>query len=260
MGSHSTFEHLLEVIGVVAVEEPAAHKETGMVINDHDAVDSPALAVFRDIREVTGIGLPHLPEGIFLKGFPVPHVRVAGRFQVMLLHKALDGADADRGRDEGFFHEMPVDLGRVQPRERLPEPVDLFNGSVRQHPGGTLVGTFLRHKGVDAAVLIEGHPFADGLWAVLEHGAVRQSEGICSNALVIGVSGRIRIKAVDDRSNECEPELCHGSCVRKVFGVVFHKMSSLGGFPPLCAGDARKAIPMSCGRQETVHGPKTCWQ
>ncbi len=41
--------------------------------------------------------------------------------------------------------------------------------------------------------------------------------------LVVGVPGRIRIKAMDDRGDKREPELCHGGCVRKVFGVVLHK-------------------------------------
>ncbi|EOS22115.1 hypothetical protein C806_03891, partial [Lachnospiraceae bacterium 3-1] len=68
--------------------------------------------------------------------------------------EALDGADADRGRDEGFFHEVPVDLGRVQPWECFLEAVDLFDGRVREHPGGALVGTFLWHERVDAAVLV----------------------------------------------------------------------------------------------------------
>ena len=56
VGGHGVLEHLLEVIGIVAVEEPAAHQETGVVINDHDAVDPPALAVLRDIRKIARIG------------------------------------------------------------------------------------------------------------------------------------------------------------------------------------------------------------
>ena len=223
MGCHGVLEHFLEVIGIIVIEEAAAHQETGMVINDHDAVDSPALAVLRDKRQVTGIGLPHLPKGVFFKCLPVPHAGVACRFQVMFLHEALDGADADCGRDEGFFHEVPVDLCRVQPWEGLLEAVDLLDGRVREHPGGALIGTLLRHEGVDAAVLVEGHPFAEGLGAVLEHGAVKQGEGLFRDSLVIGVPGRIRIKAMDDRRYESEAELCHGGCVRKVFGIAVHK-------------------------------------
>lgn len=108
----------------------------------------------------------------------------------------LDGADADRGGDESRLHKMPVDLGGVEPRECLLEAVDLFDGRVGQHPCGALVGAFLRHEGVDAAVLVEGHPFAECPGAVPEDGAVRQGEGVFGNPLVIGVPGRIRIKAM----------------------------------------------------------------
>ena len=57
MGSHSLLEHLLEVIGIVIIEEAAAHQEPGVVVDDHDAVDPPALAVLGDIRKVARIAL-----------------------------------------------------------------------------------------------------------------------------------------------------------------------------------------------------------
>ena len=230
MGCHGIPQHLLEVIGIIVIEEAAAHQKTGMVINNHNAVDSPALAGLRDIRQVTGIGLPHLPKGVFFKCLPVPHAGVACRFQVMFLDEALDGADADCGRDEGFFNEVPVDLCRVQPWEGLLEAVDLLDGRIREHPGGALIGAFLGHEGVDAAVLVEGHPFAEGLGAVLEHGAVRQGEGFFRDSLVIGVPGRIRIKAMDDRRYESEAELRHGGCVRKFFWIVVHRKVLLKWF------------------------------
>ena len=83
--------------------------------------------------------------------------------------------------------------------------------------------SFLWHERIDAAVLVEGHPFAEGLRTVLEYGAVRQGEGSFRDPLVIGVPGRIRIKAMDDRGDEGEPELRHGGSVRKVLGAVVHK-------------------------------------
>lgn len=58
-----------------------------------------------------------------------------------------------------------------------------------------------------------GYPLAEGLGAVLEYGAIRQGERFICYPLVIGVPGRIRIKAMDDWSDEREPELSHGSCV-----------------------------------------------
>ena len=209
MSCHGVLEYLLKVIGVVAVEEPAAHQEPGVVIDDQDAVDPSALAVLRDIRQIARVRLPHFAEGVFLKRLPIPHVRVPGRFEVMVLHEALDGADADCGGDECRLYKVLMDLGSVQPGECLFEAVDLLNGGVRQHPGGTLVGALLWHKGVDTAVLVKGHPFAEGFGAVLEHGAVRQGEGLFCDPLVIGVSGRIRIKAMDDRGDERQLKLYH---------------------------------------------------
>ena len=77
MGSYCIFEHFLEVIGVIAVEEPAACQKTGVVINDHDAVNSSALAVLCNIGEIARIGLPHFSESVFFKCLPVPHAGVA---------------------------------------------------------------------------------------------------------------------------------------------------------------------------------------
>ncbi len=212
MGGHGILEHFLEIVGIVVIEE-AAHQEAGMVINNHDAVDPPALSALCDMRQVTGVRLPHFSEGVLLKRFPVPHVRVPGRFEVMVPDEALDGADADHGGDECRLHKVLMDLGGVEPGEGLLEAVDLLNGRIREHPGGALVRTLLRHECVDAAILVEGHPFAECLGAVLEYGAVRQGEGPFRDPLVIGVPGRIRIKAMDDRGDEGEPELRHGGCV-----------------------------------------------
>ena len=223
MSGHGILEHLLEVVGRIIIEESAAHQETGMVINDQDAVDPPALAVFRDIRKITGIRLPHFPKGIFLEGLPVPQVWVGCRFQVMLLHKTLDCADADGSRDEGFFHKMFVDLGGIQSWESHLEPADFFDGGIWQHPGGTLIGALPGHKCVDAAVLVKGYPLADGFGAIAEHRTIRQGERVLGDTLVVGVPGRIWVKVMDDRCDEREPKLCHGGCIRKVLLIVVHK-------------------------------------
>ena len=196
MGSYCGFQDFLEVVSVIVIKKPAAHQEPRVVVNDHDAVDPPALPVFGDIGKVTGICLPHLPESIFLEGFPVLHGRVARRFQVMFFYETLDGADADRGRDKGLFHKMPVDLGGIEAWECLLQPVDLFDGGIRQHTCGALVGTFLRHERVNAAILVERDPFAERFGAIAEYRAVRQGQGIFSDPPVIGIPGRIRIKAM----------------------------------------------------------------
>ena len=127
-------EHLLEVVGIVIVEKPSAYQETGMVVNDHNAVDTPAFSVFGDIRQVAGIRLPHFPEGIFLKSLTVLHAGVPGRFQVMVPDKTLDRADIDCGGDERILHKLFVDLGGIEPGESFLETENLLDGSIREHP------------------------------------------------------------------------------------------------------------------------------
>ncbi len=231
-----------------------------MVIDDQDAVDPPALAVFCDIWKVTGISLPHFPKGVLFKSLPVPHVRVTCRFQVMFLYKTLDSTHADRGRDERLFHEVAVDLCGVKPWESFLKPVDLLDGCIRQDPGAALVGAFPGHKCIDAAVLVERHPLADSLGAVAEGGTIRQGERVLGDALVIGISGRIRIKAMDDRCDEGKPELCHGGSVRKVLLFVVHKNILLKWFSAIIKEFPQGDHAWACGRGKAVQGPNTCWQ
>ena len=134
IGGHGVPEYFLEVVSIVVVEKSAAHQETGVVINNHDTVDPPALSVFGDMRQVTGVSLPHLSKGILLECLPVPHVRVTCRFQVMFFDKALDGADADGGGNESIFHKVVVDLGGVKLWEPLFEMVDFTDGGIGKSP------------------------------------------------------------------------------------------------------------------------------
>ncbi len=46
VGSGGILQHFLEVIGVIIIKKSPANQQTGMVINDHDAVYPPAAAVF----------------------------------------------------------------------------------------------------------------------------------------------------------------------------------------------------------------------
>ena len=132
---------------MAAAIQASAYKEPGMVINDHDAVDPPALSVLCDVREITGIRLPHLSERILLKSLPVTHVRVSCGFEVMFLHKSLDGTDTDRCRDKGLFYEVPVDLRGIQAGKGFLDPEDLLDSRIRQYTGGAFVRTLLRHEG-----------------------------------------------------------------------------------------------------------------
>ena len=185
VGSGGILQHFLEVIGVIIIKKSPANQQTGMVINDHDAVYPPAAAVFCYVRQVTGICLPHPAKGIFLKSFPVSYVRVARRYEVMLFDKPLDRTDAYCCREEILRHKMPVDLGGIECRECFLKAEYLLYGGVRKRLGGTLVRLFLRHEGFDTAILVKGPPFADRFGNVLEDRAVRQGERFFGDALVI---------------------------------------------------------------------------
>ena len=78
IGGNGGLEDLLEVTGIVIIEQSAADQESGMVINDHDAVDTSGLTVFRDVWEVTGIRLPDLAEFVLFIGLTVPEIRIPG--------------------------------------------------------------------------------------------------------------------------------------------------------------------------------------
>ena len=71
-----------------------------MVIDDHDAVDPSCPAVFRDIRKVTGVGLPDFTESILFKSFAITEVRISCRFEVVVSDETLDGIDTDSSRNK----------------------------------------------------------------------------------------------------------------------------------------------------------------
>ena len=75
------------------------------------------LTVFRDIWEVTGIGLPHPTEGIFLKSFPVPHVWISCRLQVIAFNETLDGTNTDRAGNKAVPDELFMNLCSIKTRE-----------------------------------------------------------------------------------------------------------------------------------------------
>ena len=219
---HSLLEHFLEVISIVVIEQAAANQETGMVVNDHNAVDSPAFSMFCDMRQVTSIRLPHFSKGILFKSLAVPHAWIAGGSQVVVADKALDSANADGSRNEGILHKLFVDLCCIESGESLFQTVDLFYSGIRQDPGSTFIRAFLWHQGIDSACLVERDPFADGLGAVLVNGSIWQGQWFLRDAAVISVLGSILKKAVDHRCDQGEPELRNFCGIRELLFLIFH--------------------------------------
>ena len=161
----------------------------------------------------------------------------------MVPDKTLDRADIDSGGDERILHKLFVDLGSIEPRESLLKTVDLFDGRVRQHPGGAFIRTFLWHQRVDPACLVEGHPFADGLWVVLEGRAVRKSQGFFRDPPVISIPGRVRIKPVDHRGNDREPELRDFCGVSELLFLIFHETGTSFSFSIIVDGNQKSLHP-----------------
>lgn len=77
IGGNGGLEDLLEVAGIVIIEQSVADQEPRVVINDHDAVDTSGLAVFGDVWKVTGIRLPDLAEFVLFIGLTVPEIRIS---------------------------------------------------------------------------------------------------------------------------------------------------------------------------------------
>ncbi|KAI4450499.1 hypothetical protein C823_005036 [Eubacterium plexicaudatum ASF492] len=116
-----------------------------MVIDDQDAVDPPALAVFCDIWKVTGISLPHFPKGVLFKSLPVPHVRVTCRFQVIKVQEILcqdtedeEQAVAGIGDDEIREDGMGMAAGTDEAKDA--EAVSDRGAVYEIHQGTVIIG------------------------------------------------------------------------------------------------------------------------
>ena len=97
ISGHCFLEDRLKVGCGVAIKELSADDQTRMIVNDTDGINATGSTVFCDVREVTGVCLPHLSKSILLKGFSVLHRGIAGGFEVVMPYETLDCAYADSG-------------------------------------------------------------------------------------------------------------------------------------------------------------------
>ena len=211
-----------------------------MVINDEDGIDPAELPVLRDMGEVAGVRLPHASESVFLKSLPVAHVRVTRRLQVIAADETLDGAHADGRRDVAVPDQLEIDLRGVEPREILPELEDPGNSLIRKDTGGTFVRTCFGHEGINAASVVERHPFFQGLMVVYDNLSVRLGERFLRDPLVVLRPALIRIKILDDRGDEGKAELrdlsCPGDFIVRYF-LITHSKNLLTERVLPCEGD-----------------------
>ena len=97
-------ENLLEVEGVVMIEDPASDDHAGVVIDDHNHESAARPPIFAyDVGQICRTGLPHLPEARHFKGPALPDNDIARLVHVLFLEETLDSADADHCRDEAVL-------------------------------------------------------------------------------------------------------------------------------------------------------------
>ena len=200
-------EHLLEICGIVAVEQLAADEHPGMVVDDHDGVDAARLAVFNDVREIAGVGLPHSAECRLFKGFAVPHIGISRGLEVIAAYEPLDGADIDRGRDEAIPDKRPVNLCGVKARELLFEAENFLNCRVRQRSGSAFVRPRLRHQRIYSSLPVALTPSFQGFVLIGHRSSIRKGKRLFCDSLKVCLPADVRIEILDDRSDKGEPEL-----------------------------------------------------
>lgn len=107
------------MIGIVIVKDLPANNQPGVIVDDHNEVSAPVLAVFADMGKVTGISLPEGSEEFLLKRFTVFDSQVPGGLQVIAFDETLDGSHGNGGRKEAILNEPLMDLGGIESGELL---------------------------------------------------------------------------------------------------------------------------------------------
>lgn len=81
------------------------------------------------------------------------------------------------------------------------------------------------HKSLETATQIHRDPFFNGLILVFDDGTVGQGKGLIRNSLVISSSVSIRVRVLDDGSNDAKAELTT-SAAFLISSFVFFTVSS----------------------------------
>ena len=213
-------EDFLEVGGIVIVKEFSADKKTGMVVNQHNGINTADAAILDDVGKIAGIRLPHATESVFLEGFPVTHIGISGTFEVVMLYESLDGADANGSRNKTILYKFMVDLRGIQAGVFVFEPVDFCDGFVGQGARGPFVGTDMGHKGVYTAIPVFGTPSFHCLVAICSGGTVRKHKRFFGNALKVLCSTGVGKEILEYRGNEAKAELGHFHRFCEVFVIL----------------------------------------
>ena len=120
IGGDRLFKNLLVVVGVIVVKDFTTNNQARMIIDDHDQVSAPGTAIFRDVRKIGCVCLPHTSEFRHLIGFPILDERISGGFQIVFLQEPLDCAYRDLGVDKTAVDEHLVDHHAVDAGKCVP--------------------------------------------------------------------------------------------------------------------------------------------
>ena len=105
-----------------------------------------------------------------------------------------------------------MDLCGVEAGEFILEPIDFLYCGIRKHTCCTLVGTFIRHQGIEPTPAVIRYPLFQGFVAKYMDAAIRKCERILSNAFVVSRIGRLSYKALYHRGDKGKLVLCYLSC------------------------------------------------
>lgn len=138
---------------------------------------------------------------------------------------------------------MLMDLRGVHTGTVILDPVDLGNGLIIQRTVEALVRPDGGHQGIKAAPAVQGFPFFQCFVTIGNGGTIGKSQRRSGNAFVVSRSRGIRKKPLDDRSNECEAELCHFGIMFESFSVFIYGKSLLLMFSFIISGDSAASQP-----------------
>ena len=139
IGFNCCLQHNLEVISVVAVEDPAANNHPRVVIHNHHKIGAPRNPVLCNVRHIASIALPEATECGLFKRFSVTYLRTTGRFEIIHLHKALDRTYAGCGIQKPILHKHIVEHRCIKPRIFFAEFIKMLNCGTVKRLAGTLV-------------------------------------------------------------------------------------------------------------------------
>ena len=110
-----------------------------MIIDNHNAVNTSGLSIFRDVRQITGISLPNFSEFIFFISLTIFEIWVFCGFKVIVTDETLDGIYTYGSLDKGISDKEFIYLRGIHTRKIFLETVDFTYCFIIKCTGYTLI-------------------------------------------------------------------------------------------------------------------------